>query len=813
MQLVQVFIQLEAAHEAVDELGKVGMIQFKDLNGDTNVFQRNFATEVRKADELERQIRFFESQVEAEVEIADLIDPVTVEITDETNTAFHLDELATKFDNFESELTELNSRQAQLSKNYNELVEFKHVLQKDADFFSGYSVSMPASDIDENTALVGEGENLYGGADQAGLGFITGLVNKDKLQSFERVLWRVVRGNLYMKTAEIDTMVIDPATGEQVHKVVFIVFFQGARSRSKITKICDSFGANTYRCSQDEGGRRELLDSANEQLRVTGDVLTKSHDHRRELLVRIGNYLESWSVMVTKEKAIYHTMNLFNYDVGRRCLIAEGWVPSTSLDEVQEAVDRASQRSGARIVMHSIETREKPPTFFRTNKYTAAFQGIIDSYGTARYKEVNPGVFTMVTFPFLFGIMFGDVGHGVILTLVAIAFIVKEKSLSETKLNEIISMLFNARYLLLFMGLFSIYCGSLYNEYFSVPADWFGTRWVKHSDVEDYMHWDCDHNIAYPYGVDPAWKGATNEISFYNSLKMKMSVIVAVIHMTVGIILSLFNHVYFRQPINIIFEFIPQMLFFCSLFGYMDVLIIIKWCTHYVDPSKAPGLISAMIDIFLKVKVTEENALFNPWAQSIVQYVIIVLVIVSIPWMLLPKPISLWILSKRKKNFVELNRSSEHGTSSDLEYSDEVGESPGGDEHDEDHFDFSEEFVHQIIHTIEFVLSGISHTASYLRLWALSLAHSELATVFWNRVLVRGFTTRIPYAQFILIFVTVAAWAAATAVVLLVMESLSAFLHALRLHWVEFQSKFFYADGYPFEPFSYERIFSNDEED
>jgi len=134
----------------------------------------------------------------------------------------------------------------------------------------------------------------------------------------------------------------------------------------------------------------------------------------------------------------------------------------------------------------------------------------------------------------------------------------------------------------------------------------------------------------------------------------------------------------------------------------------------------------------------------------------------------------------------------------------------GGDAHGAPigdlHFDISEVVVHQSLETIEFVLGSVSHTASYLRLWALSLAHSELATVFWDKIFGTCWGAaegRGLFITAIMSFVAVSAWFTSTLCVIMFMEVLSAFLHALRLHWVEFQSKFYRGDGHPFTPFDY----------
>jgi V-type H+-transporting ATPase subunit a len=108
--------------------------------------------------------------------------------------------------------------------------------------------------------------------------------------------------------------------------------------------------------------------------------------------------------------------------------------------------------------------------------------------------------------------------------------------------------------------------------------------------------------------------------------------------------------------------------------------------------------------------------------------------------------------------------------------------------------------IHQLIETIEFVLGTVSNTASYLRLWALSLAHSQLAKVFFDNTIVAGLTSGNIVALYIGFFV----FMSATFGVLMLMDLIECALHTLRLHWVEFQNKFFNADGYQFTPFTYE---------
>ncbi|EGB09325.1 hypothetical protein AURANDRAFT_53354 [Aureococcus anophagefferens] len=844
MKYVSLILSEDAAHECVYNLGALGVLQFTDLNPEQTPFQRRYVSYIKRCDELERKLRYVLKEIQA---FGLSIMSVCSVLLLSSNTCLRpgssydvnvstmrraesgssprsgaavLDTLEAELEKYEEQLLELNNYSKELTTKYNEKIEYQECLEKGKSFFETEAVTIfsegdvvnPLNDAYGAPVASEDGMQPLLADDFAGS---VGVVNVEEKARFERMLFRSTRGNCLARFAEVERPIADAASGKPERKMVFIVFFKSDVIGTIINKICGAFGARQYpvpdHTALGDSARLNAIvrETTAELADAFSPMLLKNRELRLALCSRLSQRYREWKVIVLREKAVYHVLNLFRADVSGM-LRAEGWIVASAEAEARALVTRthaAMDLAGASMLSPVPKPWPLPPTSFETNDFTYAFQEFVDTYGVPRYKEINPALFTSVTFPFLFGMMYGDIGHGTCILLGGLYLLATYPTFAAGKAagtvgdNEILDGIYSARYMLTMMGACAVYVGLVYNDCFSLALALFdsGYRWggaenglsgtVSPGSIANTTASYGTASNVYPFGVDPVWHISSNELLFFNSMKMKTAVIFGVAQMSGGIFLKGLNALYFGERVVFCLEFLPMMIFNCCLFVYMVVLIFTKWaidwdqrqlmgscidgitydgraCTS-TDPLKdkcslnfggdsggcaPPNLINQLINIALNPGTADEPMYDG---QGSTQSALLVM-------------------------------DAESDVSQDAE-----------EEHS-----LSEVFIHQCIETIEFVLGMVSNTASYLRLWALSLAHTELAQVFWEKTM----RTAINSNNGFFIFIAYSIFAVVTTAVLLAMDLLECFLHALRLHWVEFQNKFFKADGIRFAPFEFNQI-------
>jgi len=657
MSLTQLYISNEIGREVVSALGELGVTQFRDLNSETSAFQRTFTKEIRRLDNIERQLRYFKTQMEkANIEMRSHWDFDEDMLA--APQAAEIDELADRSEQLEQRVKNLNESYETLKKREMELTEWRWVLKEAGSFFDrahGQTDDIRQSLDDDDAPLLRnaeaeEGRRPNGDVGQQqqsfavmNIGFVSGVIPRERLAAFERILWRTLRGNLYMNQSEIPEVIINPEDNEEVRKNVFVIFAHGKEIIAKIRKISESLGADLYNVDENSDLRRDQIHEVNTRLSDLASVLRNTKNTLDAELTQIARSLAAWLIVIKKEKAVYNALNMCSYDQARKTLIAEAWCPTNSLPQIRATLQDVNDRAGLSVptIVNQIKTNKTPPTYNKTNKFTEGFQTIINAYGTAKYQEVNPGLYTIVTFPFLFAVMFGDFGHGFLMFMAACAMIYWEKPLSRSKQDELFSMAFYGRYIMLMMGTYSMFTGLIYNDVFSKGFTAFESAWEYPEDGRPEVTAHLKGSYRYPFGIDWAWHGSDNDLLFSNSFKMKLSILMGWCHMTYALMFSLMNARHFKSKIDIWGNFVPGLLFFQTIFGYLTFTIVYKWSVDwYAEGRNPPSLLNMLIQMFLSPGTVAEGDQLYP-GQATVQVLLVLIAVINVPILLLLKPLYL----------------------------------------------------------------------------------------------------------------------------------------------------------------------------
>ena len=811
-------IPKESAIEVMEELGKLDdCIQFVDLNVRDFEQRKNFGNLIERCEESLKNIQIFENLTNLyKLSINKYKDYESFKI-DLENEMRNMDKDigSTYFDLIENEISENNRKLKELVESYNSINEqLNNLIEKK----SVYDKSSELILSQLNTYKIPKKQNIFNGLDSPNsveqmlkeenkptnsllddyevseLNFISGIIRAEDDMRMKRMIFRASRGRAI--PTFFDLTMEDKLSETKVEKKIFNIFVQGGGENilaKKIITICDLFGASRFTIPKREdlasaisNVQQEIYDKKNYLKTVETSIKDFFKDKIGENNMP-GKY-DLYKLYFLQEKLLFSNLN--KCKLRGNFIDGEVWIPEEKYQLVQDSLIKITSKDPNKLtaVLSDFEEGDesKPPTYLKLNDFTYPFQTIVSEYGVPRYREVNPGLFTIITFPFMFGVMFGDIGHGGLILLLSIWLVLKKDEILKTMPD--LKMLIKTRYFFLLCGFFAFFNGWIYNDFFAMPLGIFGSCYKNEIDEKGEKIAKRKGDCVYPIGLDPKWYVASNELSFLNSFKMKMSVIIGVLQMILGLFLKGFNGIYFGDYVDFLFEFIPQLIFMCLLFGYMCLMIYIKWGTDWSDDtSKAPSLISQLLMLFLNMGSTGPDKYKTPLFhredyhyQETFQYYALVISVICVPIMLLIKP-TIEYFKLPKENNIENNENNENK---------------------KNEVTITDLAVNQIIETIEYVLGTVSHTASYLRLWALSLAHGQLAKVFVDITLLGFIQSGSIFGMmggfFLLANITLG--------VLMGMDLLECSLHTLRLHWVEFQSKFFKADGYPFTPYSFKYI-------
>ncbi len=368
-----------------------------------------------------------------------------------------------------------------------------------------------------------------------------------------------------------------------------------------------------------------------------------------------------------------------------RLATVKGFVPTKNFRVLAEKV--TSHLNGRALVLENEVIPDDPPTRIRHNRFVKPFEEITRLYGLPHYDELDPTSVLAFTFPLVFGLMFGDIGHGMVLLFGGLAL---------GKLIKNDQSMKNLCWILAACGVGAIFAGALFGEFFGMEL------------------------------FPPLWFNPFNNVLSF----LIFSLIVGVAQITSGLFLEMVNFALKRDFVDVALTSVPKIAFYVG-----SVLLVAVYQLDFAAWFKGPILLS----------------------------------LVPFGFLVFAKP----AFSASSKAFsLSVDTQSEHVS---------LGES--------------------FFESGDLVTRLLSNTFSYARILALLMAH-------WALILVTYVVAELVGSASLLGLILSGFVVVGGNLFVIALEGLIVFIHALRLHFYEWFSKFYQGTGTEFTPFRQKSVYT-----
>ncbi len=504
-------------------------------------------------------------------------------------------------------------------------------------------------------------------------------------------------------------------------------------------RIFTAIGFETFSIPPDyEGSPEEIADAAAEEIQK----LEKSIDQltaRKESVAKEwgAQILATWEILEI-EKARVSVKSYFVYT--ESSVKAWGWVPEGHQEKLERLLTDIVGTAYTLAFDEPDFAEHDSPTYLDNPKFMKSTEDVVSAYGTPSKHDLDPTKIMWLSFPLIFGLVFADVGQGLLILIIGLAAIRATRKGDDW--GQIMGYVQNGGTGLVMMGIFAILGGFLFGSFF-------GSETVIEPMWPIFAHYiDGEPNV------------------YRASHMLKLSIEVGVIQISLGILLDIYNKFKHKEWD----EGIISIAYLWLYLGFINLVFGVSYndINSWFSPDGSINLWLPLVGIGYG---TGNNGVYPSLPIAPMTFTIIAFVV---PMILMA------VLAFR------------HG-------------------------------MDGAVHFLESALGMISHTVSYARIFALNTVHVILSGVFFSfteTLLVMTFpplsigglviipesfnhhgTTFLPQMSLV--------GAAIGSLIVGILEGLLAFMHTLRLHFVEWFSKFYHAGGIAFAPFKAKRLFTS----